>query len=490
MANAMVIGIGGVGSLIGQKPLYIHGRHVDSGTSHAVTNPWNGARLADVCLADAALVEEAVASAHSAFQGTRKMTADARAAILEDIARLISERREDFVSTIIAEAGKPVTFAEAETERARLTFRFAAALALSDEGHGVAVDASAPGTGHFGLVKRFPIGVILGITPFNFPLNLVAHKVAPCLATGNTMVLKPSPKTPLSSLLLAEVLDAAGVPPGQINVVLFDHEHIAPLLVDPRIKMISFTGSAQVGWQLKSQATKKKVALELGGNAAVVVEPDCAWQAAIPKIASAAYSYAGQSCISVQRILVHKDIHAAFREALVACTNEKIPAGDPSDRSTIVGPMINAGAREKILGWIKEAEGCGARLLTPLHVEGRSLLGPVLLENVPADCSVLCEEAFAPLAVLQSYDSFPQALAMVNDSAFGLQAGVFTGDIRKALLAFEELEVGGVLIGQVPTFRVENMPYGGVKESGFGREGVRYAMEEMTEPRCLVINRG
>ena len=472
------------------KPLYSHGHHVESGSSHAVTNPWNGAHLANVCLADAAQVEEAVASAHSAFQGTRKMTADARAVILENIAHLIAERRADFVSTIVAEAGKPVTFAEAETERARLTFRFAAALALSDEGHGVAMDASAPGAGQFGQVKRFPIGVILGITPFNFPLNLVAHKVAPCLASGNTMVLKPALKTPLTSLLLAEVLDAAGVPPGQINVVPFNHEHIPPLLVDPRIKMVSFTGSASVGWGLKSQAARKKVALELGGNAAVVVEPDCDWRAAIPKIASAAFGYAGQSCISVQRILVHQDIHAAFREALVACINEKITAGDPSDKSTVVGPMINVGEREKTIGWIKEAEARGARLLTPLRVEGRSLLGPVLLENVPADCSVLCQEAFAPLAILQSYDSFPDALAMVNDSAFGLQAGVFTGDVRKALLAFEELEVGGVLIGQVSTFRVENMPYGGVKESGFGREGVRYAMVEMTEPRCLVINRG
>ena len=472
------------------KPLYINGSHVGSASSHAVTNPWNGSNLANVCLADGAQVEEAVASAHAAFQITRKMSADARAVILEKIAAVIAERRADFVSTIVAEAGKPVTFAEAETERARLTFRFAAALALSDEGHGVAIDASAPGAGHFGIVKRFPMGVILGITPFNFPLNLVAHKVAPCLATGNTMVLKPALKTPLTSLLLAEVLDAASVPPGQINVVPFNHEHIPPLLLDPRIKMVSFTGSAQVGWQLKSQAAKKKVALELGGNAAVVVEPDCDWRAAVPKIASAAYGYAGQSCISVQRILVHKDIHSEFREALVACINEQIPAGDPSDKSTIVGPMINAREREKILGWIKESESLGARLLTPLRVEGRSLLGPVLLENVPADCSVLCQEAFAPLAVLQSYDSFPDALAMVNDSAFGLQAGVITGDIRKAFLAFEELEVGGVMIGQVPTFRVENMPYGGVKESGFGREGIRYAMEEMTEPRCLVINRG
>jgi len=264
-------------------PLYLNGRRVTSGECHPVFNPWNGAHLADVCLADAAQIGDAVASAHAAFQTTRKMTADARAVILENISRLIDDRRADFVATIIAEAGKPVVFAEAETERARLTFRFAAALALSDEGHGITMDASAPGAGHFGMVKRFPMGVILGITPFNFPLNLVAHKVAPCLATGNTMLLKPSPKAPLSSLLLAEVLDAAGVPPGQINVVPFHTGHIPPLLEDPRIKMVSFTGSASVGWRLKSQAVRKKVTLELGGNAAVVVEPDCDWRAAFPR---------------------------------------------------------------------------------------------------------------------------------------------------------------------------------------------------------------
>ncbi len=471
------------------KPFYLGGGHVVSTASHAVRNPWTGAHLADVCLADAGQVEAAVASAHATFGTSRKTSADSRAVVLENICRLIAERRADFVSTIVAESGKPVTFAEAETERARLTFRFAAALALADDGHGIAVDASSPGAGHFGLVKRFPIGVILGITPFNFPLNLVAHKVAPCLATGNTMVLKPALKTPLTSLLLAEVLDAAGVPPGQVNIVPFNHEHIPPLLTDPRIKMVSFTGSAAVGWRIKAAAARKKVALELGGNAAVVVEPDCDWKTAIPKIAAAAFGYAGQSCISVQRILVHASIYDTFRNTLISHVTDHIRAGDPLEKTTVVGPMIDAAAREKVLGWIRDAERRGARLLTPLTVEGDSLLGPVLLENVPADCPASCEEAFAPLAVLQSYNTFPEALAMVNNSAFGLQAGVFTSDLRKALSAFEELEVGGVMINQVPTFRVENMPYGGVKESGFGREGIRYAMEEMTEPRCLVINR-
>ena len=472
------------------KPFYLDGRWVETKTSESVYNPWSGEKLAEVCTGSAEDVERAVASAHSAFQKTRKIPAFERAEKLNAICDLLAKRRQEFVDVIVAEAGKPVSFAEAEVDRARLTFQFAAAQVLADPGHGINMEASKPGAGHFGLVRRFPIGVILGITPFNFPLNLVAHKVAPCLASGNTMLLKPSPRTPLSALLLAEVLDEAGIPAGQVNVIPFDHSHVAGLLSDSRLKMLSFTGSAEVGWQLKSRAGKMKVALELGGNAAVVVEPDSDWRAAVPKIASAAFGFAGQSCISVQRIFVNREILEPFRAALVSHTQEKIRAGDPSQRDTIVGPMITSQAREKVLKWIEEATAGGATLLTPLVKEGRSLLGPVLLENAPSSASALCEEAFAPLAVLQGYDSFEEALALVNDSHFGLQAGIFSNNLTKALQAFEELEVGGVMINQVPTFRVENMPYGGVKDSGVGREGVRYAMEEMTEPRSLVINCG
>ena len=472
------------------KPFYLDGRWVETKTSEAVHNPWSGDKLAEVCTGSAEDVERAVASSHSAFQKTRKIPAFERAEKLNAICNLVAKRRQEFIDVIVAEAGKPVSFAEAEVDRARLTFQFAAAQVLADPGHGINMEASKPGAGHFGLIRRFPIGVILGITPFNFPLNLVAHKVAPCLASGNTMVLKPSPRTPLSALLLAEVLHEAGITAGQVNVVPFDHELIAGLLEDSRLKMLSFTGSAEVGWQLKSRAGKMKVALELGGNAAVVVEPDGDWRAAVPKIASAAFGFAGQSCISVQRILVNREILELFREALVAHTQEKIRAGDPSQRDTIVGPMITSQAREKVLKWIEEATSGGATLLTPIVKEGHSLLGPVLLENAPSSASVLCEEAFAPLAVLQGYDTFEEALALVNDSHFGLQAGIFSNNLSKALQAFEELEVGGVMINQVPTFRVENMPYGGVKDSGVGREGLRYAMEEMTEPRSLVINRG
>ncbi len=472
------------------KPFYLDGRWVQTKTSEAVYNPWSGDKLAKVCMGSSEDVERAVASAHSAFQKTRKIPTFERAEKLTAICDFLAKRRQEFVDVIVAEAGKPVSFAEAEVDRARLTFQFAAAQVLADPGHGINMEASKPGAGHFGLVRRFPIGVILGITPFNFPLNLVAHKVAPCLASGNTMVLKPSPRTPLSALLLAEVLDEAGIPAGQVNVIPFDHSHVDGLLSDLRLKMLSFTGSAEVGWQLKSRAGKMKVALELGGNAAVVVEPDGDWRAAVPKIASAAFGFAGQSCISVQRILVNREILESFRGALVSHTQEKIRCGDPSQRDTIVGPMITSQAREKVLKWIEEATAGGATLLTPLVKEGRSLLGPVLLENAPSSASVLCEEAFAPLAVLQGYDTFEEALALVNDSHFGLQAGIFSNNLSKALQAFEELEVGGVMINQVPTFRVENMPYGGVKDSGVGREGVRYAMEEMTEPRSLVINRG
>jgi glyceraldehyde-3-phosphate dehydrogenase (NADP+) len=472
------------------KPFYLDGRWVETKTSESVYNPWSGDKLAEVCTGSAEDVERAVASAHSAFQKTRKILAFERAEKLNAICDFLAKRRQEFVDVIVAEAGKPVSFAEAEVDRARLTFQFAAAQVLADPGHGINMEASKPGAGHFGLVRRFPIGVILGITPFNFPLNLVAHKVAPCLACGNTMVLKPSPRTPLSALLLAEVLDAAGIPAGQVNVIPFDHSHVAGLLSDSRLKMLSFTGSAEVGWELKSRAGKMKVALELGGNAAVVVEPDGDWRAAVPKIASAAFGFAGQSCISIQRIFVNREILEPLRGALVSHTQEKIRAGDPSQRDTVIGPMITSQARENVLKWIEEAIAGGASLLTPLVKEGRSLLGPVLLDNAPSSASVLCEEAFAPLAVLQGYDTFEEALALVNDSHFGLQAGIFSNNLSKALQAFEELEVGGVMINQVPTFRVENMPYGGVKDSGVGREGLRYAMEEMTEPRSLVINRG
>lgn len=472
------------------KSYYLQGRWEESRSTRQVINPWNGNVIDEVCLAEADAVERAVASCHEAFSQTRRQPAWRRAEILNDIATRLETRRREFVQSILAEAGKPVVLAEGEVDRAVVTFRLAAQQALENSDHGVSMDATPQGVGHLGWVRRFPLGVLLGITPFNFPLNLVAHKVAPCLATGNTMVLKPALKTPLTALLLAEVLHEAGVPPGQINVVPFDHEHIPSLLKGDRIKMLSFTGSAAVGWKLKSEAMRMKVALELGGNAAVVVEPDADWKAAVPMIASGAFGFAGQSCISVQRVLVHSSLYGDFRDAFVRHVQDKIQVGDPADRETMVGPMIDVAARDKVIQWIEAAQADGARALTSIRKDGRSLLGPVVLENVPPTDAVSQEEAFAPLAVLRPYDDFSEALAMVNASKYGLQAGIFTPDLNKAFQAYEELDVGGVLINQVPTFRVENMPYGGIKESGFGREGLSYAIEEMTEPRSLIIRRG
>lgn len=470
------------------KPYYINGRWASSSSVQDVVNPWTGEVIDTVCLADGAQVEKAVATAHAALANVRKLSAVERSACLLRVAEGIRARQEEFIATIIAEAGKPRGAAEVEVGRAQICFEQAAHEAVRASGELLEMSGTKPGAGHFGLVRRFPLGVILGITPFNFPLNLVAHKVAPAMATGNTMVLKPALKTPLTALLLAEVLAEAGVPAGQINMVPFGHEFIPALLVDDRIKMLSFTGSVSVGWKLKTEAVKMKVALELGGNAAVIVEPETPLDVAIPKIAAGAFSYAGQSCISVQRIFVHQSIYEKFRDSLRAYIEEKIKVGDPAQAGTVVGPMINPEARDKVAAWIREAESAGATLLTPLRPEGTNVLHPVLLEGVPRNAAVVCEEAFAPLAVLESYDTFDDALAKVNESRFGLQAGVFTSDIKKAFRAFETLEVGGVMINQVPTFRVENMPYGGIKDSGHGREGIRYAMEEMTEPRSLVVN--
>ncbi len=452
-----------------------------------VINPWNQQPVGEVEVSGAPQIAKAMKAAVAAFSTVRHQPAWERAGVLNRVADLLVQRRNAFASTIVAEAGKPVAFAEAEVDRAASTFRLAAALSTCDNGHGLTMDAVPQGIAHRGFVGRFPLGVILGISPFNFPLNLVAHKVAPCIATGNVMLLKPAMKTPLTALLLARVLEHAGVPEGQITVLCFGHEHVGTLLTDDRVRMLSFTGGVEVGWNLKTLAKKQKVALELGGNAAVIVEPESDWQAAIPKIATAAFGYAGQSCISVQRILVHSSILSEFRESFISHVDAKIPVGDPSDRTTVVGPMISAEARDKVVAWIRDAESAGGILLRPLHTGGASMLGPAVIGDAPAESAVSCEEVFAPVATLGGYNDFEDAIHRVNSSRFGLQAGVFTPDINKALHAYENLEVGGVMINEVPTFRTENMPYGGVKDSGFGREGVRYAMEEMTDLRSLVI---
>ena len=451
-----------------------------------VVNPFTGEEFARAPLGDAATIGAAITAAHAAFPRVRSTPAHARAALLHAVAHGIGERRAEFVETIVAEGGKPVTFAEAEVARAMMTFTIAAEEARRQHGELLDMDALATGTGHFGIARRFPIGVIAAITPFNFPLHLVAHKVAPCLATANTMVVKPATKTPLTALLLAEVLVAAGMPAGQVNFVTCTNEDASALITDARVKKVSFTGSPAVGWRLKEQCGKKRITLELGGNAGCIVHADADLDAAVPMIALGGFAQAGQSCISIQRVVVHESLYEDFRARLVAHIGEKIQTGDPRDRTTVVGPMITADALAQIRDRIAAAVAAGARIVHGGQIRGQCLEATVL-EDVKPDLDICAKEAFAPIVTLHRYREFDEALAFVNDSDFGLQAGVFTHDLRLALHAYELLEVGGVLINQVPTFRVENMPYGGIKDSGFGREGVRYAMEEMTELKSLVV---
>jgi len=453
-----------------------------------VINPYSGEEITQIPLGDSQTVDEAIKAAHEAFAITRAEAPYVRGDLLQRIADRIEERRTEFVETMIAEAGKPYTFADAEVTRATITFREASEEARRQHGDLLSIDAYAPGSGHFGLTRRFPLGVISAITPFNFPLNLVAHKVAPGIAAGNTLVVKPSLKTPLTALLLGEVLVECGMPVGQVNFITCNDEESAPLVTDPRIKMVSFTGSSAVGWRLKEQCGKKKITLELGGNAGVIVHDDADVESAIPKIAVGGFSYAGQSCISVQRSLVQESIYDDFKRRFVAHVREHVRAGDPTDEKTVIGPMIDSSALDRITGWLESARKSGAKILCGGSVKGRCLEATIV-ENPDRNLDIYAKEVFAPIVTLHSYKSFDHALKVVNDSDFGLQAGVFTRDIARAMRAFEQLNVGGVLINNVPTFRADNMPYGGVKDSGFGREGIRNAMEEMTEIKSLIFNK-
>ena len=471
------------------KPrLWIGGKWLETGATTEIVNPVDGRPLATAPLGDVQTLEAAVHAATQAFSQARDQAPHQRAATLLAVARGLEARRAEFVDSIVGEAGKPVTFAEAEVARAVITFTAAAEEARRQQGEVLSPDAFPTGHGRLGLTKRFPLGVIYGLTPFNFPLNLVAHKVAPGIATGNTMVLKPAPRTPLTALMLAEVLEQAGVIPGQINIVTCPNEVAGRLVGDPRVQMVSFTGSPAVGWRLKAGCGKQRITLELGGNAGVIVHEDADLGAAVPAIALAGFGYAGQSCISVQRIFVHASVYDTFRTCFLEHVRTQVRWGDPRLRETVVGPMIDPAAVERTLKLVEEATAAGAQLLTGGRAQGGGrFLEPTVLEQVPAQLPICAGEVFAPVVTLHAYERFEDALAQVNDSVFGLQTGVFTQNLPRVLQAFSGLAVGGVLINDVPTFRVENMPYGGIKDSGFGREGIRYAMEEMTEIRSLMI---
>jgi acyl-CoA reductase-like NAD-dependent aldehyde dehydrogenase len=464
----------------------LDGEWLTEGEPFEVVSPYDGAVVGTTFWATAQHAETAVRAAQRAFETTRKMPGFERQRILREISEGIRVRQEEFARLIASEAGKPIRTAREEVNRAVFTFAIAAEEATRIGGEWLPLDWQASAAGRGAIVRRFALGPILAISPFNFPLNLVAHKVAPAIAAGCTIVLKPAPKTPLTSLLLAEVIAKSGWPKGAFNVLNLSNPDAERLVMDDRLKMLSFTGSGPVGWALKAKSGKKKVALELGGNAAVIVHSDWPAEDAADRCVAGGYAYAGQTCVSVQRIFVHRDVEERFLSRLVDGVR-KLKMGDPLDESTDVGPMINEDAARRAASWIDEAARAGAKIATGGKRKG-SFLEPTVLTHTRRDMKVSCQEVFAPVVTVEPYDDFDDAIRRINDSPFGLQAGLFTRDARLLFRAFEELEVGGVIAGDMSSFRIDHMPYGGVKESGMGREGVRYAIEEMTEPRILVLN--
>jgi acyl-CoA reductase-like NAD-dependent aldehyde dehydrogenase len=467
-------------------PYYLAGEARAPNAALEVRDKFSGEVATRVALADAATVDAAIAAAHAARGAMAAFPPDARRDVLEHCASRFTERREELALALCIEAGKPIRDARGEADRLIDTFRIAAGEATRVEGETVELAISPRTRGYRGFVKRVPVGACSFITPFNFPLNLVAHKVAPAIAAGCPFVLKPSERTPVGALIVGEVLAETGLPKGAFSILPCPVDQADALVTDPRIALLSFTGGL-VGWDLKARAGRKKVVLELGGNAACIVDADPGrpMDEVVARLVSGAYYQSGQSCIGVQRILVHRDRYDAVKAALSKSVGE-LRMGDPRDESVFVGPMIDEAAAKRVEAWIAAAVAGGARVLAGGARDG-TLLPATLLEDVPHDADLWRKEAFGPVAAIEAFDDFGEALERVNDSDFGLQAGVFTGDLAHAMRAWDALEVGGVVVGDIPSFRVDNMPYGGIKGSGFGREGVRYAIADMTEPRLLVL---
>jgi acyl-CoA reductase-like NAD-dependent aldehyde dehydrogenase len=464
----------------------VRGQWIEAGQAVAIRSPFNGEVIGTSFIADRKYLEQAIHAAVSSAEHVKQLPAFERKRLLETIAASIKSRAEEFVRLMALEAGKPIKAARVEVERAILTFATAAEESVRIYGEYLPLDFVPSSAGRFGIVRRFPIGPIAAITPFNFPLNLVAHKVAPAIACGCPVIVKPAPQTPFCALLLGRMIVDAGWPADAISVLPLTNEDAGLLVADDRIKLLSFTGSAAVGWQLKKNAGKKRVVLELGGNASVVVHDDADVQQAAERCVTGAFTYAGQSCISVQRILVHEDRFDSFMAHFVQGAR-RLRTGDPLDEETEVGPMIRVADVQRVQQWIQEAVQGGANLIVGGNANG-AVLEPTILSSTAAQMKVNCEEVFAPVATVEPYANFNQALVRVNESRYGLQAGIFTRDASLIFRAFERLEVGGVIVGDVPTFRIDPMPYGGVKDSGLGREGIRYAIEEMTERKLLAMN--
>ncbi len=466
-------------------PFYLANQPEQPNRALVVTDKYSGAPATRVALASAADIERAIAAAERAAPAMAALPAWRRQSVLRHCAQRFAARHEELALALCIEAGKPIRDARGEVTRLVDTFSLAADECSRSSGEVLNLEVSARAEGYRGLYKRVPIGPVSLISPFNFPLNLAAHKVAPAIAAGCPFVLKPASRTPIGALIIGEVLAETDLPAGAFSILPCARDAADPFTTDERFKLLSFTGSPAVGWDLKARAGRKKVVLELGGNAACIVTESADVAAAVPRLVFGAYYQSGQSCISVQRILVHASRYDAVREQLVAAV-QALRHGDPREEQTFIGPMISAAEAQRLERWIADAVSAGARLLCGGTRDG-AMLQAALLENVPETCDLSAQEAFGPVAVLAPYSDFDAALAAVNRSRYGLQAGVFTRDLQQALRAWDLLEVGGVVIGDVPSWRVDHMPYGGVKASGLGREGVRYAIEDMSELRLLVI---
>jgi acyl-CoA reductase-like NAD-dependent aldehyde dehydrogenase len=467
------------------RGLFLDGEWVETGAWLEVRSPYDDSLVGRVARGGADETRRAVDAAARAMR--EPLPAHKRAEILVRVAGALGRRADEAARVISAEAAKPMKAARVEVARAMSTYTMAAVEARTLAGQVVPMDASQAGDGKMAITLRVPIGVVGAISPFNFPLNLVAHKIAPALAAGCAVVLKPASQTPLSALFLAELEADAGLPPGWLNVVVGSSAEIGDVLVeDERVRLITFTGSGAVGWKLRERAPRKKVGLELGNATPVIVEADADVDDAAARCAAHAFSFAGQSCISVQRIYVQRDAYEAFKAAFLPRV-EALRVGDPADEETDVGPLISRDERARVLAWVEEAVARGGMLLTGGTLAGE-LLRPTVVESPPADTQLACDEAFGPVCTLQPYDTLDEAIALANGTRYGLQAGIFTRELRTALRAGAELDFGGVTVNEAPTFRADQMPYGGVKDSGNTKEGPAWAVREMTEERLVVVN--
>src|SRR5579875_80577 len=469
--------------------LFINGAWVETSARDELRSPYDNSLQGYVFQAGAREIDEAVEGCANAFRLTRELSRGERAERLAAFAQAVAQRQEEIARAVTLTTGKPISYSRQEAARAAVVLDLAAEEAKRFGGAFEPLDHDLTRRFALGIVERFPVGPVAAITPFNFPVTLAVHKVGPALAVGNTVVLKPPPQCPQPALVLAECAAKAGFPPGSLNVVCAEPSVAERLVLDERVRMVSFTGSAKVGWALKQLAPRKRFCLEMGGNGGLIIDEDVDVEYAANRAARGAFIHAGQVCTSVQRIFVHRRVYGEFLRHFIAQT-EKLKVGDPLDEATIVGPMINEAAAERVMQWIMEAKDSGATILTGARKEG-NFVWPTVVEIATKEGHELKpwrEEVFGPVVTVERIESFAEGLALVNDSRYGLQAGVFTENLERAFMAFRKLEVGAVIVGDTSLFRVDTYPFGGVKDSGFGREGVRYAMEAMTEPRALILN--